>query len=66
MNLNDSRCKNLTLREKSPNTFYEFSLVQIQEKADQKKLRIWTLFTKRKVKDGSKTLHSGIWRQRLS
>ena len=32
-----------TLREKSSNT--EFFLVRIQENTDQKKLRIWTLFT---------------------
>ena len=33
----------MQLREKCPNT--EFFLVRIQEKADQKKLRICTLFT---------------------
>ena len=33
----------MQLREKCPNT--EFFMVRIQEKADQKKLRIWTLFT---------------------
>ena len=31
------------LSEKCPNT--EFFLVRIQENEDQKKLRIWTLFT---------------------
>ena len=31
------------LRENYPNT--DFFLVQIQENKDQKKLRIWTLFT---------------------
>ena len=34
---------NPLLREKCPNT--EFFLVRIQENTDQKKLRIWTLFT---------------------
>ena len=33
----------MQLREKCPNT--EFFLVRMQEKAGQKKLRIWTLFT---------------------
>ena len=33
----------MPLREKCPNT--EFFLVRIQENTDQKKLRIWTLFT---------------------
>ena len=44
------RSVSLTLREKCPNT--EFFLVpiflysvRIQENTDQKKLRIWTLFT---------------------
>ena len=32
-----------SLREKCPST--EFFLVQIQENTDQKKLRIWALFT---------------------
>ena len=32
-----------SLREKCPNT--EFFLVRIQENTEQKKLRIWTLFT---------------------
>ena len=41
---------NLTLREESPNTeFFLFctflNSVQIQENTDQKKLRIWALFT---------------------
>ena len=31
------------LREKSPDT--EFFLVRMRENTDQKKLRIWTLFT---------------------
>ena len=47
-------CPELTLREKCPNT--EFFLVRIflysigmQESTDQKKLRIWTLFTQCEV-----------------
>ena len=48
----------LTLREKFPNTefflvlifLYSYS-VRIQENADQKKLRIWTLLTQCKCKD---------------
>ena len=46
--------KSMTLREKCPNT--DFFLVriflysvQIQENADQKKLRIWQLFTQCEV-----------------
>ena len=35
--------KTLALREKCANA--EFFLVQIRENTDQKKLRIWTLFT---------------------
>ena len=34
---------NRSLHEKCPNT--EFFLVRIQENTDQKKLRVWTLFT---------------------
>ena len=36
-----------TLREKCPKT--EFFLVRIQKNKDQKKLRIWTLFTQRQL-----------------
>ena len=39
----------LALGEKCPNT--KFFLVRIQENTDQKKLRIWTLFTQSKNKN---------------
>ena len=46
-NIQNSLCFEITnkgtLREKCPNT--EVFLVRIQEITDQKKLRIWTLFT---------------------
>ena len=43
-------CLPVTLREKCPNTESKSPyLVQIQKNTDQKKLRIWTLFTQCKL-----------------
>ena len=44
----------MSLREKCPNT--EFFLVRIRQNTDQKKLRIWTLFTQRVIVNTEPTL----------